>query len=126
MFQKEVAERIVAKHGSKTYGILSVLMQCYYDIEYLFDVKPECFTPPPKVMSGVIRLRRNSNPYYIDDEKKFKLFVKTAFSQRRKTLRNGFKSSLSAEKLQAEIFNKRAEQLSVQDFVDLFKQCTHA
>ena len=77
-------------------------------------------------MSGVIRLRRNSNPYQIDDEKKFKLFVKTAFSQRRKTLRNGFKSSLPAEKLQAEIFNKRAEQLSVQDFVDLFKQCTHA
>lgn len=126
MFQKEVAERIVAKHGSKTYGILSVLMQCYYDIEYLFDVKPECFTPPPKVMSGVIRLRRNSNPYQIDDEKKFKLFVKTAFSQRRKTLRNGFKSSLPAEKLQAEIFNKRAEQLSVQDFVDLFKQSTYA
>lgn len=120
MFQKEVAERIASKHGSKSYGIMSVLVQCYYDIEYLFDVPASCFTPPPKVTSGVIRLARNNNPYNIQDEKKFKTFVKAAFNQRRKTLRNGLKSILPAEKLQDDIFNKRAEQLSVKEFVDLF------
>ncbi len=120
MFQKEVAERIASKHGSKSYGIMSVLVQCYYDIEYLFDVPASSFTPPPKVVSGVIRLTRNNNPYKIADEKKFKTFVKAAFNQRRKTLRNGLKSILPAEKLQDEVFNKRAEQLSVKEFVDLF------
>ena len=126
MFQKEVAERIASKHGSKSYGIMSVLVQCYYDIEYLFDVAASSFTPPPKVVSGVIRLKRNHNPYHIADEKKFKVFVKAAFNQRRKTLRNSLKSILPAEKLQGEIFNKRAEQLSVQQFVDLFAQTQHA
>ena len=122
MFQKEVAERIASKHGSKSYGIMSVLVQCYYDIEYLFDVPASSFTPPPKVVSGVIRLTRNNNPYQISDEKKFKVFVKAAFNQRRKTLRNSLKSILPPEKLQGDIFNKRAEQLSVKDFVDLFHE----
>jgi len=120
MFQKEVAERIASKHGSKSYGIMSVIVQCFYDIEYLFDVPASSFTPPPKVTSGVIRLTRNNNPYTITDEKKFKIFVKAAFNQRRKTLRNSLKSILPAEKLQDEIFAKRAEQLSVQQFVDLY------
>jgi len=120
MFQKEVAERIASKHGSKSYGIMSVIVQCFYDIEYLFDVPASCFTPPPKVTSGVIRLTRNNNPYQIKDEKKFKTFVKAAFNQRRKTLRNSLKSILTADKLQDEIFAKRAEQLSVQQFVDLY------
>ena len=120
MFQKEVAARIASKHGSKSYGIMSVLTQCYYDVEYLFDVPPTCFTPPPKVMSGVIRLTRNKDPYQIDDYGKFKTFVKVAFNQRRKTLRNGLKSILPPEKLQNDIFSKRAEQLSVQEFVDLY------
>jgi len=120
MFQKEVAVRIASKHGSKSYGIMSVLVQCYYDIDYLFDVAASSFTPPSKVTSGVIRLTRNKNTYSISDEKKFKTFVKAAFNQRRKTLRNGLKSILPAEKLQDEIFSKRAEQLSVAEFVELF------
>lgn len=122
MFQKEVAERVVAKHGNKTYGILSVLIQCFYDVEYLFDVPPTCFTPAPKVMSGVIRLKRKEKSLFEGSEKKFIQFVKIAFNQRRKTLRNGFKSYYPNEKLQNEIFNKRAEQLSVRDFVDLFHE----
>lgn len=121
MFQKEVAQRIASKHGTKSYGIMSVLVQCFYDIEYLFDVEASSFTPPPKVVSGVIRLTRNNNPYLISDEKKFKIFVKAAFNQRRKTLRNSLKSILPPEKLQDEIFSKRAEQLSVKEFVDLFE-----
>lgn len=121
MFQKEVAQRIASKHGNKTYGILSVLTQCYYDLEYLFDVPATSFTPPPKVVSGVIRLKRNNNPHQIEDYNKFKTFVKVAFNQRRKTLRNGLKAILPADKLQDEVFNKRAEQLSVSEFVELFK-----
>ncbi|MBK7691000.1 MAG: ribosomal RNA small subunit methyltransferase A [Bacteroidetes bacterium] len=121
MFQKEVAQRIASQHGSKTYGIMSVLVQCFYDIEYLFDVEASSFTPPPKVVSGVIRLTRNKNPYHISDEKKFKIFVKAAFNQRRKTLRNSLKSILPHEKLQDDIFSKRAEQLSVQEFVNVFE-----
>ncbi len=120
MFQKEVAERIASKHGNKNYGIMSVITQCYYDIDYLFDVPASSFTPPPKVISGVIKLTRNNNPYSIKDYIKFKSFVKTAFSQRRKTLRNCFKSILSADKLQGDVFTKRAEQLSVKEFVDLY------
>lgn len=120
MFQKEVATRIASKHGNKDYGILSVLSQCYYDIEYLFDVAPESFTPPPKVVSGVIRLKKKQEPLLQGDYDKFKTFVKVAFNQRRKTLRNGLKSILPPEKLTHELFNKRAEQLSVQEFVDLF------
>ena len=122
MFQKEVAQRIASKHGSKEYGILSVLTQCYYDVEYLFDVPASCFTPPPNVVSGVLRMKRNHNPYSIENYDKFRKFVKAAFSQRRKTLRNSLKSYLPAEKLQGDIFGKRAEQLSVLQFVDLFKQ----
>ncbi len=119
MFQKEVAERVVAKEGSKVYGIISVLLQVYYDMEYLFDVPPEAFNPPPKVMSGVIRLKRKETPVKIVNDKKFATLVKAAFNQRRKTLRNATKFLFNAEALQDEIFNKRAEQLSVQQFADL-------
>ncbi|MBK7764335.1 MAG: ribosomal RNA small subunit methyltransferase A [Bacteroidetes bacterium] len=120
MFQKEVAQRIASKHGSKEYGILSVLAQAYYTIEYLFDVEAACFTPPPKVVSGVIKLVRKAGEEPVADYNKFKTFVKAAFNMRRKTLRNGFKSLLPAEKLQDEIFNKRAEQLSVEQFISLY------
>lgn len=119
MFQKEVAERICATHSNKTYGILSVLVQNEYDVSYLFDVKPEAFTPPPKVMSGVIKMIKKEHAIYKGDIQKFKLFVKTAFSQRRKTLRNCLKQILPADRLQDSIFDKRAEQLSVNDFADL-------
>lgn len=122
MFQKEVAVRIASKHGNKDYGILSVLTQCFYEVEYLFDVPASCFTPPPKVVSGVIRMKQSGNPYGIENYDKFRKFVKAAFSQRRKTLRNSLKSYLPSEKLQGDIFSKRAEQLSVTEFVELFKQ----
>ncbi len=119
MFQKEVAERAASKEGSKVYGVLSVLVKAYYDVEYLFDVSPGCFNPPPKVMSGVIRLKRKKEALNVKSEKAFKLLVKTAFQQRRKTLRNAVKSLFTAEALQDDIFNKRAEALSVQDFAAL-------
>lgn len=119
MFQKEVAERAAATHGSKDYGIISVLIQAFYNVEYLFDVPPTCFNPPPKVMSGVIRLTRKEQPLQVASEKKFKLLVKTAFNQRRKMLRNPLKPLFDTEVLQEEIFTKRAEQLSLQDFADL-------
>lgn len=119
MFQKEVAERAASKEGSKVYGVLSVLVQAYYKVEYLFDVGPGCFNPPPKVMSGVIRLRRKENALPVKSEKAFKLLVKTAFNQRRKTLRNAVKGLFMPEVLQDEIFNKRAEALSVNDFAEL-------
>ncbi|HMN32300.1 MAG TPA: 16S rRNA (adenine(1518)-N(6)/adenine(1519)-N(6))-dimethyltransferase RsmA [Chitinophagaceae bacterium] len=122
MFQKEVAERVTSKHGKKSYGILSVLIQCYYDVEYLFDVPPNCFTPPPKVMSAVIRLKRKEIPLLNDNEQKFKQFVKNAFNQRRKTLRNGLKSFYKPEQLTDEIFNKRAEQLNVTELISLFQK----
>ena len=122
MFQKEVALRIASKNGSKDYGILSVLTQVYYDVSYLFDIPATCFTPPPKVVSGLIRLQRNQNPFGIDDYNSFRKFVKAAFSQRRKTLRNSLKSSFPADKLQEPIFGQRAEQLSIQAFVDLYQQ----
>jgi 16S rRNA (adenine1518-N6/adenine1519-N6)-dimethyltransferase len=122
MFQKEVAKRIASKHGCKDYGIQSVLTQIYYDVTYLFDVGPEQFTPPPKVQSGVIKLIRNDNPFKILDYLDFKTFIKAAFSQRRKTLRNCFKSFLSQEILSDVQFNNRAEQLSVADFVDLYNR----
>jgi 16S rRNA (adenine1518-N6/adenine1519-N6)-dimethyltransferase len=121
MFQKEVAIRFASKHGSKDYGITSVITQSYYDIEYLLDVPPSAFTPPPKVDSGVIRLINNNNPYQIADYKKYKTFIKAAFSQRRKTLRNALKSILPPEKLQDDLFGKRAEQLSVAQFAALYK-----
>lgn len=119
MFQKEVAVRVAAKPGKKDYGILSVLVQAFYDVTYLFDVPPGCFNPPPKVMSGVILLRRKSQLFDMRSEKIFFTLVKTAFNQRRKMLRNAVKSLFSEEALQEDIFTKRAEQLSVQDFAAL-------
>jgi 16S rRNA (adenine1518-N6/adenine1519-N6)-dimethyltransferase len=119
MFQKEVAERAASKEGSKVYGVLSVLIQAYYKVEYLFDVDPGCFNPPPKVMSGVIRLTRRDDVPVMKSQKAFTNLVKTAFQQRRKTLRNAVKSLFSAEELQDELFNKRAEVLSVDDFAAL-------
>lgn len=119
MFQKEVAERAASKEGSKVYGVLSVLMQAYYDIEYLFDVSNECFDPPPKVQSGVIRMKRKTTRLHYKSDRAFWVLVKTAFNQRRKTMRNAVKSLFSAEVLQDEIFLKRAEALSVEDFAAL-------
>ena len=119
MIQKEVAERIAAGPGSKTYGILSVLLQAWYDIEYLFTVHENVFNPPPKVKSAVIRLKRNNVKELGCDEKLFVTVVKQAFNQRRKTLRNSLRSMIPAEIIDNEIFNKRPEQLSVQEFVEL-------
>ena len=119
MFQKEVAQRVVAPHGSKTYGVLSVLIQAFFDVNYLFDVGEGCFTPPPKVKSGVIRLVPRTMPLSMKSEKSFKLLVKTAFNQRRKTLRNACKPLFTADVLSDSIFLKRAEQLSVEDFAAL-------
>ena len=156
MIQKEVAERIAEGPGSKTYGILSVLLQAWYDIEYLFTVEPGAFAPPPKVRSAVIRLRRNSrvalfsshrcvsgsylkssgenvpddikqvaDNQWVVDEKLFKTVVKTAFNQRRKTLRNALKPLLNADAsgyavfVADPVFDLRAERLSVEDFIDL-------
>ena len=160
MIQKEVAERIAEGPGSKTYGILSVLLQAWYDIEYLFTVEPGAFAPPPKVRSAVIRLRRNSRSALhitprcksgtyakvsgenapeiikqttdnqdVADERLFKTVVKTAFNQRRKTLRNALKPILDAEKpgfvefIAAPVFDLRAERLSVDDFIELTYRC---
>ena len=122
MIQKEVAERIAAGPGSKTYGILSVLLQAWYDIEYLFTVHENVFNPPPKVKSAVIRLKRNNVKELGCDEKLFVTVVKQAFNQRRKTLRNSLRSMIPAEIIENEIFNKRPEQLSVNEFVDIVKQ----
>lgn len=120
MFQKEVAERIAAKHGSKVYGITSILTQVFYDIEYLFTVNESEFTPAPKVKSAVIRLRRKTDVVNDLDEKFFFRFVKAGFNQRRKTLRNSLKSIvLQPERIDEIILNKRAEQLSVEEWVDL-------
>ena len=123
MIQKEVAERIAEKPGSKTYGILSVLLQAWYDIEYLFTVEPGAFAPPPKVRSAVIRLMRNGRTDLGCDEKLFKTVVKTAFNQRRKTLRNALKPILKdASALPEDIsamLDLRAERLGVEDFVRL-------
>ena len=119
MIQKEVAERLAAGPGSKTYGILSVLLQAWYDIEYLFTVHENVFNPPPKVKSAVIRLKRNNVKELDCDEKLFVTVVKQAFNQRRKTLRNSLRSMIPAEIIDNEIFNKRPEQLSVQEFVEL-------
>jgi 16S rRNA (adenine1518-N6/adenine1519-N6)-dimethyltransferase len=117
MFQKEVAERVASKPGNKQYGILSVLLQAFYDIEYLFTVEPHCFYPPPKVRSGVISISRNPDKQLHCDERLFKQVVKTAFNQRRKTLRNSLKSfSFTPDFLANDIFNKRPEQIGVEDF----------
>lgn len=122
MFQKEVAERICAGPGNKEYGILSVLSQAYFKTSYLFDVDEEAFTPPPKVKSGVIQFDFLGNPYGIQQHRKFLVLVKAAFGQRRKQLRNPLKPYFSKEILQEPIFTMRAEQLSVQDFVDLLNR----
>lgn len=119
MFQKEVAERIASKEGSKIYGITSVLLQAYYTIDYLFTVEEHVFDPPPKVKSAVIRLKRNEVKKLNCDEKLFKSIVKSAFNQRRKTMRNSLKPFLNDSIKSNEIFNKRPEQLSVSEFVDL-------
>ena len=132
MVQKEVAERIAEGPGSKTYGILSVLLQAWYDIEYLFTVGSGCFAPPPKVESAVIRLRRNSRTELGCDEKLFKTVVKTAFGQRRKMMRNplkplarakadreGWSEEQFADFLAQDVFTLRPEKLSVEDFIGL-------
>ena len=120
MFQKEVAQRIAEKEGSKAYGILSVLAQAFYDVEYLFTVPPTVFDPPPKVDSGVIRMIRKENYSLPVDEKLFFKVVKTAFGQRRKMLRSSLKSLfLSDELRQSDLFTKRPEQLSVAQFINL-------
>lgn len=135
MIQKEVAERIAEKPGTKTYGILSVLLQAWYDIEYLFTVGSGCFAPPPKVQSAVIRLRRNHRENLGVDESLFKTVVKTSFNQRRKTLRNSLKPLIKAkadregwteEELAGfasdPVFELRPERLSVEDFVSLTRK----
>ena len=120
MFQKEVAQRICQKEGNKTYGILSVLTQAFYDAEYLFTVSPGVFNPPPKVDSGVLRLTRKENFTLPCDEKLFFKVVKTAFQQRIKTLRNSLKTFNLSDNLKANvIFDKRPEQLSVEAFLEL-------
>lgn len=119
MFQKEVAQRAASKEGNKVYGVLSVLVQAFFEVEYLFDVNEQSFTPPPKVKSGVIRLLPKKHPVIMKNEKAFFLLVKTAFNQRRKTLRNAVKGLFESTILEDELFNKRAEQLSVQQFADL-------
>lgn len=120
MLQKEVAKRLVARHGNKTYGILSVLLQAYYDMEYLFEVSPGVFHPPPKVTSAVIRLTRNKRPHLGCDEILFRRLVKQGFQNRRKTLRNALKNlNLPAAVYQLDVMNKRAEQLSVEQFIKL-------
>ena len=119
MVQKEMAERMAAKEGSKTYGILSVLMQAWYDIDYLFTVNENVFNPPPKVKSAVVKMRRNATTDLGCDEKLFVSVVKQAFNQRRKTMRNSLRPMLSPEIIDDEVFNKRPEQLSVQEFIDL-------
>nr|WP_214460600.1 16S rRNA (adenine(1518)-N(6)/adenine(1519)-N(6))-dimethyltransferase RsmA [Flavihumibacter fluvii] len=119
MFQKEVAQRIAASAGSKVYGVISVLLQAFYRVEYLFDVTPESFNPPPKVMSGVIRLVPREDIPEMRSKKAFFLLVKTAFNQRRKTLRNAVRGLFAPEILADPFFNQRAEQLTVADFAAL-------
>lgn len=120
MFQKEVAQRICAKEGSKTYGILSVIAQAFYDAEYLFTVHPEVFNPPPRVQSGVLRLTRKDDFKLTCDEQLFYRVVKMAFNQRRKTLRNSLKAMELSDNLKEDtIFEQRPEQLAVADFIAL-------
>ncbi len=123
MFQKEVAQRICQKEGSKSYGILSVLVQAFYEAEYLFTVPPSVFNPPPKVDSGVLKLTRKANFELPCDEKLFFKVVKTGFQQRRKTLRNSLKTLNLSDNLREDaIFDKRPEQLSVTEFINLTSQ----
>lgn len=127
MLQKEVADRLKSPPGSKAYGILSVLLQAYYDIEYLFTVEPGVFHPPPKVRSGVIRLKRNDTKQLSCDEKLFRRVVKQSFQTRRKTLRNALKPLNLPETIRhINVLDKRAEQLSVSDFVELTQKIEEA
>ena len=128
MIQKEVAERIAAGPGSKIYGILSVLIQAWYHVEYLFTVSEHVFNPPPKVKSAVIRMTRNDTQTLGCDEKLFKQVVKTTFNQRRKTLRNSIKPILGKDCQLTEdpLFNRRPEQLSVQEFIELTNRVEQA
>ncbi|HEU4469641.1 MAG TPA: rRNA adenine dimethyltransferase family protein, partial [Flavisolibacter sp.] len=119
MFQKEVAQRVAAGEGNKVYGVTSVLIQAYFDVEYLFDVNENSFVPPPKVKSGVLRLLPKAERTELKSRQAFFNLVKTAFGQRRKTLRNACKGLFDAQVLQQPLFNKRAEQLSVGDFAQL-------
>jgi len=121
MIQKEVAERMAAAPGSKAYGVLSILIQAWYDVEYLFTVDEHVFNPPPKVKSAVIRLKRNGMQNLGCDERQFRRIVKTVFTMRRKMMRNGMKQIVGADHpmLADPIFSKRPEQLSIQDFVEL-------
>ncbi|MFM7671365.1 MAG: 16S rRNA (adenine(1518)-N(6)/adenine(1519)-N(6))-dimethyltransferase RsmA [Bacteroidota bacterium] len=119
MFQKEVAERVAAPSGNKVYGVISVLIQAFFTVEYLFDVSPGCFQPPPKVMSGVIRLIPRTDVPAFASEKKFFGLVKTAFNQRRKTLRNAVRGLFPPEVLTDPIFDLRAEALHVEQFAEL-------
>ncbi|MDR0789843.1 MAG: 16S rRNA (adenine(1518)-N(6)/adenine(1519)-N(6))-dimethyltransferase RsmA [Bacteroidales bacterium] len=122
MFQKEVAQRVVASEGSKTYGILSVLLSAFYDMEYLFTVEPTVFNPPPKVKSAVIRMTRNQTKNLPCDEKLFLRVVKTAFNQRRKMLRSALKAlQMDLTAIPPEYMTQRAEQLSVNQFISITK-----
>jgi 16S rRNA (adenine1518-N6/adenine1519-N6)-dimethyltransferase len=128
MIQKEVAERMAAQPGSKAYGVLSVLIQAWYDVEYLFTVHENVFNPPPKVKSAVIRLTRNGKDTLGCDEALFRRIVKTVFTMRRKMMRNGMKQILGKNHpmLADPIFTKRPEQLSVQDYVELTNRVSAA
>lgn len=117
MFQKEVAERVCSSTGTKKYGILSVLLQAYYDVEYLFTVDEHVFNPPPKVKSGVIKMVRNNIKKLNCDERLFFKVVKAIFNQRRKMVRNSLKSLMMGEQIDHELMQKRPEQLSVKDFI---------
>jgi 16S rRNA (adenine1518-N6/adenine1519-N6)-dimethyltransferase len=119
MFQKEVALRIAAGEGNKIYGVTSVLLQAFFNVEYLFEVSEQAFNPPPKVKSAVVRLTPLKDPPPIRTEKMFFLLVKTAFNQRRKTLRNAVKGLFTAEYLKDPLFDKRAEQLTIVQFAEL-------
>jgi 16S rRNA (adenine1518-N6/adenine1519-N6)-dimethyltransferase len=119
MFQKEMAQRVAAPEGSKVYGVISVLVQAFFKVEYLFDVQERSFQPPPKVKSGVIRLLPVREKLNMKSEDLFFLLVKTAFNQRRKTLRNAVRGLFDAAILQDKLFDKRAEQLSVAQFAEL-------
>ena len=128
MIQKEVAERMAAKPGSKTYGVLSVLIQAWYDVEYLFTVHENVFNPPPKVKSAVIRLTRNGKDSLGCDEALFRRIVKTVFTMRRKMMRNGMKQILGKDSplLADPVFSLRPEQLSVEDFINLTNKVKEA
>jgi len=127
MFQKEVAERCVAKPGSKEYGILSVFLQAYYNVEYLFTVKAGAFNPPPKVLSGVMRMTRNTTSQLDCDEKLFWKVVKAGFNQRRKTLRNSLSGVVPKDKMSDNpLYELRAERLTVADFVTLTNEISNA